>query len=513
VDAHEGTRIDFLRGHEAEARRAATMTGAERDHFCRQLLHRAIDSRNLLLAYEHILREGGPARGTDGIGPRDLEQRDATQLVREIRRAVLAGDYRPGPVETFQKKKKIGTRPISILTIADRVLERAIVQVLQPFIDPLFDSNTLGGRPRRSLAEMFARADHYTTTENRWWWLTCDVKKAFDSIPHDPLISIVRLHLGATAITDLIEQIVRSRGAVGVVQGGALSMLLLNMYLDATLDKPLTAKFPGIPCLRWVDDVGIPCKTEEEAETIRNAIETMLQEAGLTLKQDPPPTIKNLKTGQEIDWLGLRLKKEGDTLHKTINEDAWAALEDALQEALTDNPDEAAKHITAGWLNALGPCYPHTDITAIHNRTAAITTKLGLEAMTEPKLSHIMEKAYQRYCLKKTSLMAETTDEADTTRDTSQTAAAPPARTLASIVPHEAGLTCQPSSTEGTTDFRPRTSRRRPHPFATQDLRFPASCGKLNKTPVDHALNVQRIDRSASCRTARARAPPSRLLT
>src|SRR5688500_10320213 len=118
VEAHRGSAAEFLRRHEAEARSAARSGAAERQTLLASLFGRVADTRNLLLAAEHVCRHGGPAPGPDGISPADLDRRDVVGLVRALRDSVLTGGYTPGPVRRVEvPKANGGVRVLSLQNV------------------------------------------------------------------------------------------------------------------------------------------------------------------------------------------------------------------------------------------------------------------------------------------------------------------------------------------------------------------------------------------------------------
>ena len=116
--------------------------------------------------------------------------------------------------------------------------------------------------------------------------------------------------LGVTPLTGLIATIVGADGTngVGIGQGGPLSPLLLNVYLDAVLDRPWTEAFPDVPLLRWVDDALLLCEDRHEAESALRVMSRMLEEVGTPRKTDPPTQVCDLKRGDSVAWLGYELR-------------------------------------------------------------------------------------------------------------------------------------------------------------------------------------------------------------
>ncbi|MDB5312703.1 MAG: Retron-type reverse transcriptase [Gemmataceae bacterium] len=309
VLAHAGTREAVLARHVAEAAEVARAGGQPPPAFLEDLFDRVSDTRILGLAARDVARDGGPARGADRIGPDDLNDRDWWTLVRSLRRALRRGWYHPGDELKVQIPKPGGRgfRGLSIPLLADRVLQRALVLVLQPYLDPQFSPTTLGGRPGKSTHHALALATQLAGRE-RLVVVTADVRKAFDVVPHDRLMAVVRARLGDTRLTGLIEAMVRSNREVGIAQGSALSSLLLNLFLDEVVDRPWKARHPNIPLLRWVDDLLLLCKDRATADAALAELNEMLDAGVMPLKQDPAPAVSDLRGRDSARWLGFTLK-------------------------------------------------------------------------------------------------------------------------------------------------------------------------------------------------------------
>ena len=108
-------------------------------------------------------------------------------------------------------------------TVADRVVQTAVLLVAQPFLDPQFEPTVYGFRPGKSVADAIAGLAVEVEQTGRSTLLTCDIAQAFDSVPHAALSRVVREKLGGRSqLTDLVERIVSGNGSVGIPQGGPL---------------------------------------------------------------------------------------------------------------------------------------------------------------------------------------------------------------------------------------------------------------------------------------------------
>ena len=173
ADSHEGSRRDALRRHAVEAAEAARGTAKTKRDFVAKLLSRAADSRVLYTAWHDLAAEGGQAPGLDLLRFDQLEEHEVWQLVRTLSAALKGGDYRPGPDRkvSIPKASGTGTRTLSIPSVIDRVVQRAVVQVLQPYLDCFLGDGCLGYRPGVDINKAVALAERLAVEGERWTWV------------------------------------------------------------------------------------------------------------------------------------------------------------------------------------------------------------------------------------------------------------------------------------------------------------------------------------------------------
>ena len=248
VDRHRGDYTALLRRHERAAEEAAGQ-GIEAIHeVARHLFRRVHDTRNLRCAWDYLSADGGQAPGPSGLTYDDLNEAEIWQLCRESRLEIKTEQYRPGPDREVKILKHDGVhyRTLRLQDIEDRVVQRAIVQIVQPLLDPRFSDRSHGFRPSRHRNHALVQAEHLAASEQRWVWLTEDIRDAFEHVPHGRLLQI----LGRTLpekVMQLIERIIENGRTRGIRQGAPLSPMLLNCYLDHTLDRKWRKRRPERP--------------------------------------------------------------------------------------------------------------------------------------------------------------------------------------------------------------------------------------------------------------------------
>lgn len=225
------------------------------------LLEGALTRENLQAAWKRVKANKGAA-GVDGL---DIEH--AAQVIRtnwsQIRQELLAGTYRPNPVRRVMiPKPDASQRELGIPTVLDRLIQQALLQVLQPLIDPTFSENSHGFRPGRRAHDAVKAARAYVQSGKRVV-VDVDLAKFFDRVNHDILIDRLRKRINDAGMIRLIRAYLNAGimdgGVVvdrhlGTPQGGPLSPLLANILLDE-VDKALEAR--GYSFARYADDCNV----------------------------------------------------------------------------------------------------------------------------------------------------------------------------------------------------------------------------------------------------------------
>jgi len=246
-----------------------------------ELIEWILQDRNIDKAIEAVKRNKGAA-GVDGMTVDELEAYFA-QHREEIKAQIRAGEYKPSPVRRVYIPKANGKkRPLGIPTVVDRVVQQMVAQVLSLGYDKYFSENSYGFRPNRDAHQAIGKALEYLNEGNEWV-IDLDIEKYFDTVNHDKLISILRERINDAKTLRLIRQFLRagvmedgltSPSEEGVPQGGPLSPILSNVYLDK-LDKELESR--GLSFVRYADDCNIFVKSEMAANRVMKSVTNWLE--------------------------------------------------------------------------------------------------------------------------------------------------------------------------------------------------------------------------------------------
>jgi len=275
------------------------------------LMEAAVEEENCRLALKAVKRNEGAA-GIDRMTTEELEEHlQANWWI--LKDKLLKGTYVPSPVRRKEiQKPSGGTRMLGIPTVQDRFIQQLLLQVMTPIFDPSFSEHSYGFRPGRSAQDAVRAAQQYAQ-EGRDWVVDFDITKFFDHVNHDILMGRIAPVIRDKRMLHLIGQYLR-RGAMvegvvmaseeGTPQGGPLSPLLANIYLDA-LDRELDRR--GHKYCRYADDCNIYVGSQAAAERTLASIQDWI-EKHLRLK------VNAAKSGTGRAWerkfLGFRLDRK-----------------------------------------------------------------------------------------------------------------------------------------------------------------------------------------------------------
>lgn len=245
------------------------------------LMEQMLESDNLRAAWRAVSANRGAA-GLDGISV-DAFIEHISPHWKKVWTKILEGRYKPAPVMRVYIPKGDGsTRPLGIPAVLDRVLQQAMLNVLQPHFEPLFSEHSFGFRPGRCAHDAIKAAQTFIA-EGKDWVVDIDLKSFFDVVNHDILMHRVAQVIRDKRIHKLIGRFLRAgtfedgkvtKSALGVPQGGPLSPLLANIYLDA-LDKELESR--GLSFCRYADDCNIYVSSQKAAERVFTSITAWIE--------------------------------------------------------------------------------------------------------------------------------------------------------------------------------------------------------------------------------------------
>ena len=278
----------------------------------RMLMEEVASSANLNQAYKRVKANQGAA-GVDAMSIAELlpwinENRDRLIV------SLLDGSYQPQTVRGVEiPKPGGGKRQLGIPTVVDRLVQQAILQVLEPILDPAFSASSFGFRPGKSAHQALAQAQSYVA-DGREIVVDLDLEKFFDRVNHDILMSRLARRIGDKRLLRIVRRFLQAgmmQGGVrierheGTPQGGPLSPLLANLLLD-DLDKELERR--GHRFCRYADDCNIYVRSRAAGERVMASLVAFL-EGKLRLKVNQAKSA--VAAVVERSFLGHRLLPGG----------------------------------------------------------------------------------------------------------------------------------------------------------------------------------------------------------
>lgn len=209
-----------------------------------------------------LAKEKNGAPGIDGITFEDIEQSGVEKFLHDIQEALITETYQPRPNRKKEIPKGGGkVRTLGIPTIRDRVVQGALKLILEPIFEADFQDGSYGYRPKRKPHEAVERVS-MAILQNKTRVIDLDLKAYFDNIRHHILLGKVAKRINDDRVMHLLKQIIKATGKKGVPQGGVISPLLANLYLnevDRMLEKAKEITREGkntrIEYARFADDL------------------------------------------------------------------------------------------------------------------------------------------------------------------------------------------------------------------------------------------------------------------
>lgn len=357
--------------------------------------------KNLRLAWDHLSKRAGQTPGPDGRRYSDFNESEIWQFLRQIRDSLKDGSYRPYPQDekVCQKSKGPGrgTRPIVLQNIEHRIVQRAVVQVLQLLLDPLFIPDVHGGRPGCGPWSALATAQCYFSEAERKVWVTEDLKDAFTRVPLPRLLQIVKKYVRNEQVVSLITRIVSNSKVKGLRQGGCLSPLLLNLYLHHLVDRPWRKQCADTPMVRFLDDLLILCQTTTEAHIARKRLQKLLKGTGMLLKPTEGSTIRRLTQKSPAVWLAFQIEKSKSSLKVSISDRGWERIKTEMASCAADD-EQSLMAMLGSMLQYFAPCFTKTSVESLVDKITNMLAGTVLAESTKRKeLKTVCRKLHRRW--------------------------------------------------------------------------------------------------------------------
>lgn len=281
------------------------------------LIDKVYDRRNLVAAFAKVKANKGAA-GVDHVSIEQFEK-DLEARLDALQRTLRERSYKPSAIRQvlIPKPDSQEKRALGVPTVRDRVVQRAVQNVIEPIFEKQFSDRSFGYRPGLSAKHAVARVEQQLR-EGRVWTVEVDLASFFDNIPHDKLLERIRERVIDSRVLEVIEAMLKTaikradgtreeRRRLGISQGGPLSPLLANIYLNP-LDHMMRER--GYEMTRYADDMVVQCKSEEEARGAKATLEKWCAQALLPINANKTRVVQ-VTTNEGFDFVGFEFRLWG----------------------------------------------------------------------------------------------------------------------------------------------------------------------------------------------------------
>lgn len=280
------------------------------------LYSRMLNRSNLVSAFLKVKSSNG-AGGIDGQSIKDFAESLAGNI-DQILTELQEKSYQPQPVRRVEiPKASGGVRLLGIPAVRDRVVQQALLDILQPIFDPEFHPSSYGYRPGRSCHHAITKATMFIREYQRKWVVDMDLSKCFDTLDHGLIIASFSKRVKDGSILGLLGKFLKSgvmvgdewqASKIGSPQGGVISPLIANVYLDS-FDQFMKGR--GHRIVRYADDILILCQSEKAAKNALAKASSYLEESLLL-------TVNQEKTHITHSWKGVKFL--GVSIHSSYTQ-------------------------------------------------------------------------------------------------------------------------------------------------------------------------------------------------
>ena len=277
------------------------------------LIDKVYKLENLRRGWARVKANGGAA-GVDQETVKMFARHEEANL-EKLAQALRTGSYEP---EAVRRKwiDKLGSRqkrPLGIPTLRDRIVQAALRHVLEPIFERDFGEHSYGFRPDRDCKDALRRVDGLLH-QGYTWVVDADLKSYFDTIPHENLLALVKRKVSDSQALELLRKFLcqgvleegkRWTPEAGTPQGGVISPLLSNIYLDP-LDHLVAER--GKEMVRYADDFIVLCRNEEEAREVLRWVQEWTASVGLQLHPEKTKIVDTTQAGG-FDFLGYHFER------------------------------------------------------------------------------------------------------------------------------------------------------------------------------------------------------------
>ena len=377
---------------------------ATREHWY-SLIDKVIDPSTLQRGWQRVAANAGAA-GVDRVSVARFA-RHAPERLGRLAQELKAGSYRPQAVRRVEiPKGDGGSRPLGIPTVTDRVVQAAVLEVIEPIFESRFAPGSYGFRPGRGCKDAL-RDVQQALDSGLLHVVDADLKGYFDSIPHAGLLARLHERVKDGSVLRLVERFLHQQvmsdvaswtPEAGTPQGAVLSPLLANIYLHP-LD--VLMRDVGARMVRYADDFVVLCASAEAAQAALERVRQWVAAAGLTLHPEKTRIADLSQTGGYFDYLGYRfMATSAGGLARTIKPKKLKALRARMSQLTPRTSGQSTLVLVAqlnAWLRGVFGYFKHAPRQVLATLDAHVryrlrrifTKRLGLAGSAKRMKAHL----------------------------------------------------------------------------------------------------------------------------
>lgn len=307
-------------------------------------------------AYKSVKANQGGA----GVDEQSLAEfaEDLENNLYKLWNRLASGSWMPPPVKRVEiPKADGGVRGLGVPTLADRIAQTVVKQALEPELERHFHPDSYGYRPGRSAHQAIGQA-----RKRCWrydWVVDLDIKGFFDNIDWDLMMRAVRHHTQENWVLLYIERWLRAEvrwadGSLqqrerGTPQGGVVSPLLANLFLHYTFDAWMQRTYPHIPFERYADDALCHCRTQDEAEDLKAALQRRFADCRLELHPEKTKIVYCKDDDRRLEYPCTSFDFLGYTFRPRRSKNRWGKYFINFSPAISNKAAKAIRQKVRGW--------------------------------------------------------------------------------------------------------------------------------------------------------------------
>ena len=314
-----------------------------------------IPKRMVWEAFKRVRAKGGAA----GVDRQSIEafEEDLSNNLYKLWNRLSSGSYFPPPVRRVEiPKSDGGKRPLGIPTVADRIAQAVVKMQLEPLVEPHFDADSYGYRPKRSALQAVGVARQRCFRYP--WVVDVDIRGFFDHLDHELLMRAVRKHTDCKWVLLYIDRWLKAPAQLadgtllpreeGTPQGGVISPLLANIFLHYAFDVWMRETHPSISFERFADDVICHCRSEAQARALWSSIETRLAACRLELNLQKTKVVFCKSTRRPGEYPNVSFDFLGYTFRPRRAKSRWGPFV-AFSPAVSRSAVASMQHKVCAW--------------------------------------------------------------------------------------------------------------------------------------------------------------------